>query len=90
MFCFHVSSAICRKYDEKRKKLRLQESRGVNQIDIDFTCSADKDLYSQSSNGCSEKKKQDFISKNIEDLRDEDLQPQLDRMFIYIRVYQSM
>ncbi|XP_020395354.1 uncharacterized protein [Zea mays] len=35
-----ASSAICRKYGGKCKKLRLHESRGVNQIDNDFTRAA--------------------------------------------------
>ncbi|RLN33015.1 uncharacterized protein C2845_PM03G16870 [Panicum miliaceum] len=72
-----ASSAIYRKYDEKRRKLRLQESRGGNQIDIDFTRSAVKDLHSRVLVSV---QKIDFISKNIEDLRDEDLQPQLDEL----------
>ncbi|CAN6176721.1 unnamed protein product [Urochloa humidicola] len=61
-----ASSAICRKYNEKCKKLRLQESRGANQIDINFTRAAVKDLHSRVLVAV---QKIDYISKNIEEMK---------------------
>jgi hypothetical protein len=54
-----------------------QESRGKNQIVADFTRATVKDLHSRILVGI---QKIDFISKNIEDLRDKELQPQLDEL----------
>lgn len=86
MICFQASSANCRKYDEKCKKLRHLEARGGNQIDIDFTRAAVKDLHSRVLVSV---QKIDFISKSIEDMRDEDLQPQLDELVgWYVFLYQ--
>uniref|UniRef100_A0A0D9X330 DUF632 domain-containing protein n=1 Tax=Leersia perrieri TaxID=77586 RepID=A0A0D9X330_9ORYZ len=72
-----VNSAICRKYDEKRKQLRYQESRGKNQIHVDFMRATVKDLHSRILVAI---QKIDFISRNIEDIRDKELQPQLDEL----------
>uniref|UniRef100_A0A0E0EGC7 DUF632 domain-containing protein n=1 Tax=Oryza meridionalis TaxID=40149 RepID=A0A0E0EGC7_9ORYZ len=72
-----VNSAICRRYDEKCKQLRDQESRGKNQILVDFTRATVKDLHSRILVAI---QKIDFISKNIEDIRDKELQPQLDEL----------
>ncbi|XP_006658152.1 protein ROLLING AND ERECT LEAF 2-like [Oryza brachyantha] len=72
-----VNSAICRRYDEKCKQLRYQESRGKHQIHVDFTRATVKDLHSRILVAI---QKIDFISKNIEDIRDKELQPQLDEL----------
>ncbi|KAG8079263.1 hypothetical protein GUJ93_ZPchr0007g3284 [Zizania palustris] len=72
-----ANSAICRRYDEKCKQLRDQESRGKNQIHVDFTRATVKDLYSRILVAI---QKIDFISKNIEDIRDKELQPQMDEL----------
>ncbi|TKW36621.1 hypothetical protein SEVIR_2G452000v4 [Setaria viridis] len=83
-----ASSANCRKYDEKCKKLRHLEARGGNQIDIDFTRAAVKDLHSRVLVSV---QKIDFISKSIEDMRDEDLQPQLDELVgCFTRMWATM
>ncbi|KAM0909302.1 hypothetical protein ACQ4PT_014915 [Festuca glaucescens] len=72
-----ASSSICKRYDEKCKQLSDQESRGKNQIITDFTRATVKDLHSRVLVAI---QKIDFISKNIEDLRDKELQPQLDEL----------
>uniref|UniRef100_A0ACD5YDT6 Uncharacterized protein n=1 Tax=Avena sativa TaxID=4498 RepID=A0ACD5YDT6_AVESA len=72
-----ASSAICRRYDEKCKQLRDQESQGKNQIITDFTRATVKDLHSRVLVVI---QKIDFISENIEDLRDKEIQPQLDEL----------
>ncbi|XP_051213584.1 protein ALTERED PHOSPHATE STARVATION RESPONSE 1-like [Lolium perenne] len=72
-----ASSSICKKYDEKCKQLSDQESRGKNQIITDFTRATVKDLHSRVLVAI---QKIDFISNNIEDLRDKELQPQLDEL----------
>uniref|UniRef100_A0A0A9C0H5 DUF632 domain-containing protein n=1 Tax=Arundo donax TaxID=35708 RepID=A0A0A9C0H5_ARUDO len=83
-----ASSTVCRKYDEKCKKLRHQESRGEYQINIDLTRAAVKDLHSRILVAV---QKIDFISKNIEDLRDRDLQPQLEELIgSLIRMWATM
>ncbi|GJN33477.1 hypothetical protein PR202_gb22082 [Eleusine coracana subsp. coracana] len=75
----NASSAIYRRYveNEKCKKLRHQESIGDNQIAIGFTRASVKDLHSRVLVSV---QKIDFISKKIEDLRDKDLQPELDEL----------
>ncbi|KAM0855833.1 hypothetical protein ACQ4PT_049511 [Festuca glaucescens] len=72
-----ASSSICRRYDEKCKQLSDQESRGKNPIITDFTRATVKDLHSRV---LVDIQKIDFISKNIEDIRDKELQPQLDEL----------
>ncbi|EAZ05191.1 hypothetical protein OsI_27389 [Oryza sativa Indica Group] len=83
-----VNSAICRRYDEKCKQLRDQESRGKNQILVDFTRATVKDLHSRILVAI---QKIDFISKNIEDIRDKELQPQLDELIRSLtRMWETM
>ncbi|KAI4994340.1 hypothetical protein ZWY2020_029388 [Hordeum vulgare] len=72
-----ASSTICRQYDEKCRYLRNQESRGENQLSIDRTRAVVKDLYSRILVAI---QRIDMISKNIEDLRDKELQPQLEEL----------
>ncbi|KAL5218148.1 hypothetical protein ABZP36_018832 [Zizania latifolia] len=72
-----ASSAICRQYDEKCRHLRHQESRGENQMSIDKTRAIVKDLHSRILVAI---QRIDMISKNIEDLRDKELQPQLEEL----------
>ncbi|KAM0875250.1 hypothetical protein ACQ4PT_036938 [Festuca glaucescens] len=72
-----ASGTICRQYDEKCRHLRHQESRGENQMSIDKTRAAVKDLYSRILVAI---QRIDMVSKNIEDLRDKELQPQLEEL----------
>ncbi|KAL6645676.1 hypothetical protein ACP70R_017284 [Stipagrostis hirtigluma subsp. patula] len=72
-----ASGAICRQYDEKCRQLRHQESRGENQMSIDKTRAVVKDLHSRILVAI---QRIDMISKNIEDLRDKELQPQLEEL----------
>lgn len=72
-----ASSTICRQYDEKCRYLRNQESRGESQMSVDRTRAVVKDLYSRI---CVAIQRIDMISKNIEDLRDKELQPQLEEL----------
>ncbi|XP_047072342.1 protein ROLLING AND ERECT LEAF 2-like [Lolium rigidum] len=72
-----ASGTICRQYDEKCRHLRHQESRGENQLSIDKTRAAVKDLYSRILVAI---QRIDMVSKNIEDLRDKELQPQLEEL----------
>lgn len=72
-----ASGAICRQYDEKCRHLRHQESRGESQMSIDRTRAVVKDLHSRILVAI---QRIDMISKNIEDLRDKELQPQLEEL----------
>lgn len=72
-----ASGTICRQYDEKCRHLRHQESRGESQMSIDRTRAVVKDLYSRILVAV---QRIDMISKNIEDLRDKELQPQLEEL----------
>ncbi|CAN6289604.1 unnamed protein product [Urochloa humidicola] len=72
-----ASSAICRQYDDKCRQLRHQESRGESQMSIDKTRAVVKDLHSRILVAI---QRIDMISKNIEDLRDKELQPQLEEL----------
>jgi predicted nucleic acid-binding Zn-ribbon protein len=72
-----ASGTICRQYDEKCRHLRNQESRGENQMSVDRTRAAVKDLYSRILVAI---QRIDMVSKNIEDLRDKELQPQLEEL----------
>ncbi|KAL6902236.1 hypothetical protein ACP4OV_005112 [Aristida adscensionis] len=72
-----ASSSICRQYDEKCRQLRHQESRGESQMSIDRTRAVVKDLHSRILVAI---QRIDMISKNIEDLRDKELQPQLEEL----------
>lgn len=72
-----ASSAVCRQYDDKCRQLRHQESRGESQLSIDKTRAVVKDLHSRILVAI---QRIDMISKNIEDLRDKELQPQLEEL----------
>ncbi|KAJ1297370.1 hypothetical protein BS78_01G370400 [Paspalum vaginatum] len=72
-----ASSVVCRQYDEKCRQLRHQESRAENQMSIDKTRAVVKDLHSRILVAI---QRIDMISKNIEDLRDTELQPQLEEL----------
>lgn len=72
-----ASSVVCRQYDEKCRQLRHQESRGESQMSIDKTRAVVKDLHSRILVAI---QRIDMISKNIEDLRDKELQPQLEEL----------
>nr|CAB3496094.1 unnamed protein product [Digitaria exilis] len=72
-----ASGAICRQYDEKCRQLRHQESRGESQMSIDKTRAVVKDLHARILVAI---QRIDMISKNIEDLRDKELQPQLEEL----------
>ncbi|XP_066388090.1 protein ROLLING AND ERECT LEAF 2-like [Miscanthus floridulus] len=72
-----ASSAVCRQYDDKCRQLRHQESRGESQMSIDKTRAVVKDLHSRILVAI---QRIDMISKNIEDLRDKELQPQLEEL----------
>ncbi|XP_040377941.1 protein ROLLING AND ERECT LEAF 2 [Oryza brachyantha] len=72
-----ASGAICRQYDEKCRQLRHQESKDESQMSIDRTRAVVKDLHSRIIVAI---QRIDMISKNIEDLRDKELQPQLEEL----------
>ncbi|XP_015631957.1 protein ROLLING AND ERECT LEAF 2-like isoform X1 [Oryza sativa Japonica Group] len=72
-----ASGAICRQYDEKCRQLRHQESKAESQMSIDRTRATVKDLHSRIIVAI---QRIDMISKNIEDLRDKELQPQLEEL----------
>ncbi|CAD6203402.1 unnamed protein product [Miscanthus lutarioriparius] len=72
-----ASGAVCRQYDDKCRQLRHQESRGESQMSIDKTRAVVKDLHSRILVAI---QRIDMISKNIEDLRDKELQPQLEEL----------
>ncbi|KAK1291983.1 hypothetical protein QJS10_CPB17g01620 [Acorus calamus] len=68
---------IRREYDFKCKQLRHQESRGESPYKIDKTRATVKDLYSRIRVAI---QRIDSISKKIEELRDKELQPQLEEL----------
>uniref|UniRef100_A0A0D9VTG1 DUF632 domain-containing protein n=2 Tax=Leersia perrieri TaxID=77586 RepID=A0A0D9VTG1_9ORYZ len=72
-----AGGAICRHYDEKCRQLRHQESKDDSQMSIDRTRAIVKDLHSRIIVAI---QRIDMISKNIEDLRDKELQPQLEEL----------
>ncbi|KAJ3682982.1 hypothetical protein LUZ60_013209 [Juncus effusus] len=72
-----ASGAIRRDYDLKCKLLRHQESRGETQNRIDKTRSCVKDLHSRIRVAI---QRIDKISKTIEEIRDKELQPQLEEL----------
>lgn len=72
-----ASGIIRRKYDLKCRLLRHQESRGEIQYRIDKTRAAVKDLHSRIRIAIH---RIDSISKRIEELRDKELQPQLEEL----------
>lgn len=66
---------IRREYDSKCRILRLLESKGVSSHKIDKTRAVVKDLHSRIKVAIH---RIDSISKRIEELRDKELQPQLE------------
>lgn len=76
--CYFQASGIVRKdYDQKRKLLRLLESKGQSNDNIDKTRAVVKDLHSRIRVAI---ERIDSISKKIEELRDKELQPQLEEL----------
>lgn len=66
---------IRREYDSKCRILRQLESKGVSSHKIDKTRAVVKDLHSRIKVAIH---RIDSISKRIEELRDKELQPQLE------------
>ncbi|KAL6654928.1 hypothetical protein ACP70R_008393 [Stipagrostis hirtigluma subsp. patula] len=86
---FHKASENVRKaYDEKCNLLRRQFARGLNAQLIDKTRAVVKDLHSRVSVAI---QAVDAISKRIEKIRDEELQPQLVELIQgLIRMWKAM
>ncbi|XP_020583521.1 uncharacterized protein LOC110026760 isoform X2 [Phalaenopsis equestris] len=72
-----ASGFIRREYDLKRRMLRQQDSRGESAYKIDKTRSAVKDLHSRIRVAIH---RINSISMAIEELRDKELQPQLEEL----------
>lgn len=72
-----ASGFIRREYDLKCRLLRLQDSRAESSYKIDKTRAAIKDLHSSIRVAIH---RINSISKSIEDLRDKELQPQLEEL----------
>ncbi|XP_068660532.1 protein ROLLING AND ERECT LEAF 2-like [Aristolochia californica] len=72
-----ASGIIRREYDMKCRILRQKDSRGENPMKIDRTRATVKDLHSRIRVAI---QRIDSISKIIEDLRDTELQPQLEEL----------
>ncbi|KAG0489528.1 hypothetical protein HPP92_006391 [Vanilla planifolia] len=72
-----ASGAIRREYDLKCRLLRLQDSRAESPYKIDKTRAVVKDLHSRIRVAIH---RIDSISKSIEELRDKELQPQLEEL----------
>ncbi|GAB4859268.1 hypothetical protein Ancab_010730 [Ancistrocladus abbreviatus] len=72
-----ASQIVRREYDMKCKLLRQQESRGESSQKIDKTRADIKDLHSRIRVAI---QRIDSISKRIEELRDKELQPQLEEL----------
>ncbi|KAK9081757.1 hypothetical protein Syun_031203 [Stephania yunnanensis] len=72
-----ASGIIRREYDMKCKILRQQDSTGQNVLQIDKTRAAVKDLHSRIRVAIH---RIDTISRRIEELRDKELQPQLEEL----------
>ena len=77
LHAIQASEQIRRKYDAKRKLLRQQESNAENASRVDKTRAVVKDLHSRIRVAIH---RIDSISKKIEDLRDRELQPQLEEL----------
>ncbi|XP_071930461.1 uncharacterized protein [Coffea arabica] len=77
-----ASEQIRRKYDAKRKLLRQQESNAEKASRVDKTRAVVKDLHSRIRVAIH---RIDSISKKIEDLRDRELQPQLEELIEGLR-----
>lgn len=76
-FQFQASEQVRKAYDLKRKLLRQLESKEESPTKIDKTRAAVKDLYSRIGVAIH---RIDTISKKIEELRDTELQPQLEEL----------
>ncbi|GAB2275049.1 hypothetical protein Dimus_009817 [Dionaea muscipula] len=72
-----ASQIVRRDYDTKCKVLRLQESKGESTQKIDKTRAGVRDLHSRIGVAIH---RIDTISKRIEELRDQELQPQLEEL----------
>lgn len=72
-----ASGIIRREYDMKCKLLRHQDSKGESQYKIDRTRASVKDLHSRIRVAIH---RIDSISKTIEEIRDKELQPQLEEL----------
>ncbi|WOL14703.1 hypothetical protein Cni_G23484 [Canna indica] len=72
-----ASGIIRREYDMRCRLLRHRESIGENQIKIDKTRAVVKDLHSRIRVAI---QRIDSISKKIEEIRDKELQPQLEEL----------
>ena len=68
---------FCRKYDAKCKLLRDLDLRGEKPIRVDKTRASVKDLHSRI---CVAIHRIDSISQKIEEIRDKELQPQLEEL----------
>uniref|UniRef100_A0A5B6ZX80 DUF632 domain-containing protein n=1 Tax=Davidia involucrata TaxID=16924 RepID=A0A5B6ZX80_DAVIN len=77
-----ASEMVRRKYDMKCKLLRQLESKGESSHKIDKTRAIVKDLHSRIRVAIH---RIDSISKKIEELRDKELQPQLDELIEGLR-----
>ncbi len=72
-----ASELVRKAYDEKCRILRHLESKGESSTKIDKTRAVVKDLYSRLKVAIH---RIDSISKRIEELRDQELQPQLEEL----------
>lgn len=77
VYWFQASGIVRKDYDQKRKLLRLLESKGQSNDKIDKTRAVVKDLHSRIRVAI---ERIDSISKKIEELRDKELQPQLEEL----------
>lgn len=77
IYWFQASGIVRKDYDQKRKLLRQLESNGESSDKIDKTRAVVKDLHSRIRVAIH---RIDSISKKIEDLRDKELQPQLEEL----------
>lgn len=77
-----ASEIVRRAYDQKRKLLRGLESNGESSHKIDKTRAIVKDLHSRIGVAIH---RIDSISRKIEDLRDKELQPQLEELIEGLR-----
>ncbi|XP_078437969.1 uncharacterized protein LOC144708480 [Wolffia australiana] len=79
---------ICRKYDAKCKLLKSQDLKGEKPIIVDKTRAGVKDLHSRI---CVAIHRIDSISRIIEEIRDKELQPQLEELIsAFSRMWKTM
>lgn len=74
---FQASQRVRKKYDSMCRLLRQQESKGEKHSRIEKTRAVVKDLHSRIRVAIH---RIDSVSKKIEDLRDTELQPQLEEL----------